>query len=65
MTTGRALRREEVPEAVWEFRLWVVHYARERQVTELTPTQYAEVAAEAVRRGLIIDETLNVGDLKH
>jgi hypothetical protein len=65
MTTDRALRREEVPEPVWEFFLWVVRYARKRQTTELTSTQYAEVAAEAVRRGLIIDENLNVGYLKH
>jgi hypothetical protein len=65
MTTGRALRREEVPEPVWEFFLWVKRYARKRQVTELTPTQYAEVAAEATRRGLTIDEDLNVGYPQH
>jgi hypothetical protein len=65
MTTGHAVRGEEVPEAVWEFGLWVIRYARKRRVTELTPTQYAEVAAEAARRGLTIDEDLNVGYLKH
>jgi hypothetical protein len=50
---------------VWEFGLWVIRYARKRQVTELTPTQHAEVAAEAAHRGLTIDEDLNVGYLKH
>jgi hypothetical protein len=50
---------------VWEFAQWIISYARKREVTELTPTQYAEVAAEAARRGLTIDEDLNVGYLRH
>jgi hypothetical protein len=57
MTMGRDVRREEVPEAVWEFCLWLRRYTKKRQITKrLTSTQYVEVAAEASRCGVTIDE---------
>lgn len=48
---------DEVPLHVWEFGKWLRRYwLRRGRPGKFTSAQYAEVEAEAIRRGLTIEE---------